>query len=147
MNLIELAHKAQRNMRKEKDWARGVSIAMKWLADNKTYNGTPESCIAYLNQKIMSASLNAIYNEVYIGSIALYSAMIDVLLNGGHVEKSLNEWYWEFYNISNSDKNYTLTPEDAEELEGLLEELIMARQVEGMRCDTLYPIPELKGGG
>ena len=80
MNLIELAHKAQRNMRKEKYWARGVSQAMKWLAENKTYSGTPEECIAYLNQKIMSASLNALSNGTYIGSIALYSAMIDVLL-------------------------------------------------------------------
>ena len=80
MNLIELAHKAQLRMRKEKDWAKGVSLAMKWLAENKTYNGTPKECIAYLNQKIMAASLNALSNDVYIGSIALYSAMIDVLL-------------------------------------------------------------------
>ena len=80
MNLIELAHKAQRNMRKEGRWAKGVSLAMRWLAENKTYNGTPEECIAYLNQKIMSASLNALSNGTYIGSIALYSAMINVLL-------------------------------------------------------------------
>lgn len=88
MNLIELAYKAQRNMRKEGRWARGINQTMRWLAENKTYSGTPEECIAYLNQKIMAASLNATYNEVYIGSIALYSAMIDVLLRGEHVEKN-----------------------------------------------------------
>ena len=146
MNLIELAHKAQLNMRKEKGWARGVSQAMKWLAENKTYYGTSEECIAYLNQKIMTASLNALNNDTYIGSIALYSAMIDVLLRGEHVEKSLDDWHRTFHSVAESTKDYTLTPEDAEELEGLLEELIGARQSEGMSCDKLYPIPELKGG-
>lgn len=143
MNLIKLVHQAQRYMLKEKDWDEGIRLATEWIAENKTYEGTPEECIAYLNQKIMAASRNALNNNVYIGSIALYSAMIDVLLRGEHVERSLNEWYWTFNSVSTSDKDYTLTPEDAEELEGLLEELIGARQAEGMSCDSLYPIPKM----
>lgn len=143
MDLIKLAHKAQRYMLKEKDWEEGISLATEWIAENKNYEGTPEECIAYLNQKIISASRNALDNNVYIGSIALYSAMIDVLLRGEHVEKSLNEWYWTFHSVSTSDKDYTITPEDAEELEGLLEELIRARQAEGTDCDSLYPIPKM----
>ena len=143
MDLLNLAHKAQHHMLKEKDWDKGVSQAMRWLAENKTYEGTPEECIAYLNQKIMAASLNALDSNVYIGSIALYSAMIGVLLRGEHVEKSLNEWYWTFHSVSTSDKDYILTPEDAEELESLLEELIGARQAEGTDCDSLYPIPKM----
>ena len=147
MNLVKLANKAQRYMLKEKDWAKGIRLAMKWLAENKTYYGTSEECIEYLNQKIVAASRNALNNDVYIGSIALYSVMIDVLLRGEHVEKPLNEWYWTLHLVANSDKNYTLTPEDAEELEGLLGELIGARQDNGMSCNSLYPIPELKGSG
>lgn len=143
MDLIELAYKAQRYMLKEKDWEEGISLAMKWIAENKTYKGTPEECMAYLNQKIMTASRNALNNNVYIGSIALYSAMIDVLLRGEHVEKSLNEWYWTFYSVASSTKDYILTPEDAKELEGLVEELIGARHAEGMSCDSLYPIPKM----
>lgn len=143
MNLVALAHKAHRYMLKEKDWEEGIGLAMKWIAENKTYKGTPEECMAYLNQKIISASRNALNNDVYIGSIALYSAMINVLLRGEHVEKSLNEWYWTFYSVASSAKDYILTPEDAKELEGLLEELIGARQAEGMSCDSLYPIPKM----
>lgn len=146
MNLVALAHKAQRYMLKEKDWEEGIRLATEWIAENKNYDGTPEECMAYLNQKIISASRNALDNNVYVGSIALYSAMIGVLLSNRHVEKSLNDWYWTFHSVASFTKDYTLTPEDAEELEGLLEELIGARQAEGMSCDSLYPIPELKGG-
>jgi hypothetical protein len=80
LNLIEIALKAQENMRKEKEYINGVKQAMEYLKDNKVYNGSYIDCIQYINQKITLASLNAINNPAYIGCIALYSAMIDELL-------------------------------------------------------------------
>ena len=79
INLIELAIKAQEQMRKEKEFIAGVKQAMEFLTEVKTYNGTYLDAIQYINQKITIASINAIDNSAYIGMIALYSAMIDIL--------------------------------------------------------------------
>ena len=80
LNLIEIALKAQENMRKEKEYVAGVKYAMQCFKESKVYNGNYLDCIQYLNGKITIASLNAINNPAYIGCIALYSAMIDELL-------------------------------------------------------------------
>lgn len=80
INLIEIALKAQENMRKEKEYINGVKQAMKCFEECKVYNGSYLECIQYLNSKITIASLNTINNPAYIGCIALYSAMIDELL-------------------------------------------------------------------
>ncbi len=79
INLIELGIKAQEQMRKEKEFIAGVKQAMEFLTEVKTYNGTYLDAIQYINQKITIASINAIDNNAYIGMIALYSAMIDIL--------------------------------------------------------------------
>ena len=79
INLIELAIKAQEQMRKEKEFIAGVNQSMQFLTEIKTYNGTYLDCIQYINQKITIASINAINNDAYIGMIALYSAIIDQL--------------------------------------------------------------------
>lgn len=76
INLIDLAIKAQEQMRKEKEFIAGVKQAMEFLSENKTYNGTYLDCIHYINNKITIASINAIDDKVYIGMIALYSAII-----------------------------------------------------------------------
>lgn len=80
INLIEIAIKAQEAMRKEKEYIDGVKNAMLWLHSSKYYDGTYLEAIAYINRKIAIASLNAINNPMYIGCIALYSAIIDELL-------------------------------------------------------------------
>lgn len=80
INLIEIALKAQENMRKEKEFIAGVKYAMTCFEEYKVYNGSYIECIQYLNSKVTIASLNSINNPAYTGCIALYSAMIDVLL-------------------------------------------------------------------
>jgi hypothetical protein len=80
LNLIEIALKAQENMRKEKEYIDGVKYTMQCFKESKVYNGSYLDCVQYLNGKITIASLNAINNPAYIGCIALYSAMIDELL-------------------------------------------------------------------
>ena len=45
INLIELAIKAQEQMRKEKEFIAGVKQAMEFLTEIKTYNGTYLDCI------------------------------------------------------------------------------------------------------
>lgn len=80
INLIEIAIKAQENMRKEKEYIAGVKYAMECFSEYKVYDGSYLECIQYLNSKITIASLNNINNPAYIGCIALYSAMIDELL-------------------------------------------------------------------
>ena len=80
INLVEIAIKAQESMRKEKEYIDGVKNAMLWLHSSKYYDGTYLEAIDYINRKIAIASLNAINNPMYIGCIALYSAMIDELL-------------------------------------------------------------------
>lgn len=80
INLVDIAIKAQNNMKKEKEFVAGVLQAMNWLKEVKVYNGSYFECIQYLNGKITIASINNINNPAYIGCIALYSAMIDELL-------------------------------------------------------------------
>lgn len=80
INLVEIALKAQENMKKEKEFIAGVKYAMTCFKEYKVYNGNYLECIQYLNSKITIASLNAINNPAYIGCIALYSAMVDELL-------------------------------------------------------------------
>jgi hypothetical protein len=80
INLIEIAVKAQENMRKEKEFIAGVKYAMESFEEYKVYEGSYLDCIQYLNGKITIASINNINNPAYIGCIALYSAMIDELL-------------------------------------------------------------------
>lgn len=87
INLIELGIKAQEQMRKEKEFIAGVKQAMEFLTEVKTYNGTYLDAIQYINQKITIASINAIDNNAYIGMIALYSAMIDILAYLARKEK------------------------------------------------------------
>lgn len=87
INLIDLGIKAQEQMRKEKEFIAGVKQAMEFLTEVKTYNGTYLDCIQYINQKITIASINAIDNNAYIGMIALYSAMIDILAYLARKEK------------------------------------------------------------
>lgn len=76
INLIELAIKAQEQIKKEKEFIAGVKQAIEFLTETKTYNGTYLDCIQYINRKITIASINAINNNAYIGMIALYSAII-----------------------------------------------------------------------
>ena len=80
INLIEVAIKAQENMRHDKEFIAGVKYAMECFSEYKVYEGNYLDCIQYLNSKIAVSSLNAIENSMYIGCIALYSAMIDELL-------------------------------------------------------------------
>lgn len=79
INLIEIATIAMEGMRKEKEYIDGVKQGLEFMRDIKVYYGTYLDCILYVNQKLTIASLNAIDNNAYIGMIALYSAMIDVL--------------------------------------------------------------------
>ena len=60
---------------------------MEFLTEVKTYNGTYLDAVQYINQKITIASINAIDNNAYIGMIALYSAMIDILAYLARKEK------------------------------------------------------------
>ena len=80
INLIEIAIKAQENMRHDKEFITGVKYAMECFNEYKVYEGSYLDCIQYLNGKITIASINSINNPTYIGCIALYSAMIDELL-------------------------------------------------------------------
>ena len=80
INLVEIAIKAQENMRHDKEFITGVKYAMGCFNNYKVYVGSYLDCIQYLNSKIAVSNLNAIENSMYIGCIALYSAMIDELL-------------------------------------------------------------------
>lgn len=80
INLIEIAIKAQENMRHDKEFIAGVKYAMECFNEYKVYEGSYLDCIQYLNNKITIASINTLNNPAYIGCIALYSAMIDELL-------------------------------------------------------------------
>lgn len=80
MNLHELAVKAQKEVSENRVLARGITLATEWLSDSGDYHGTNRECAQYLNQKIMIATVNAIENRDYLGCIALYSKMIELLL-------------------------------------------------------------------
>lgn len=80
INLIEIAIKAQENMRHDKEFITGVKYAMECFNEYKVYEGSYLDCIQYLNGKITIASINTLNNPAHIGCIALYSAMIDELL-------------------------------------------------------------------
>lgn len=78
INLIEIAIMAQENMKKEKEFIDGVKFAMHNLP--KVFEGSYIECSQYINGKINIASINCINNPKYIGCIALYAAMNDIIL-------------------------------------------------------------------
>lgn len=79
INLKEISIMAMENMRHDKELVAGVKFAMDNLP--KTFEGTYIECAQYINGKINTASINAIDNPMYIGCIALYGAMNDIILH------------------------------------------------------------------
>lgn len=86
IGLTEIAHLAQNRMKKEKEYIEGVKFAMHTMP--KTYDGTYTECARYINHKLENASFNAVISPqltaddpmLYIGCIALYASMNEILL-------------------------------------------------------------------
>jgi hypothetical protein len=87
INLIDLAHMAVENMRKEKEFVEGVKYAIECFRENKVYYGSYIACAWYINNKISIASLNTTNNPKMLGAIALYGAMADILFSLARKEK------------------------------------------------------------
>ena len=78
IKLHEVAGNAYFNMLPRPQHEEGIKFAFANLPVN--YNGTKKECIQYLLDKIKIATDNAITNNMYLGCIALYNAMIKELL-------------------------------------------------------------------
>ena len=80
INMIELGILGQQRL---------VKLVMEELTKNKVYNGSKESCMKYFTDKINLATINMInckdnkeLIDLHIGMLALYNAIIMVLLEG-----------------------------------------------------------------
>lgn len=79
IKLHYIAGNAYFNMSPRPQHEEGIAFALKNLPI--IYNGTNKECIKYLIDKIQVAINNSINNpNLYVGSIALYNAMIKELL-------------------------------------------------------------------
>ena len=87
INLVELGILGQNRLVKHKEYVKGVKLVMEELTKNKVYNGSKKSCMKYFTDKVNLATINMItYKdnkeliEIHIGMLALYNAIIAVLL-------------------------------------------------------------------